>query len=213
MLLAPLALAQTTDDEAMLASINEDQYRDFKTILEEGYDPNKFIEGRVQSWLMCDATRPDRIEFLKFAVKMGGNVNLVKPRISQLYSAPIMCAISYKNKVALDYLLANGADPNIVVCPECEKIHRVSPMQGALFTQQYQMAYELIALTDVTDLEIEVARSMLENGRYRPDPEESQEEYRLKIAAYLESKGYELNIWTHEKEWSGEWLPLFLRDK
>nr|MBX2836799.1 hypothetical protein [Gammaproteobacteria bacterium] len=166
-----------------------------------------------QNWLMCDVTQPGRLKYLKHAVKMGGDVNRIKTGISQSYSAPLMCAISYGNKAAFDFLLANGANPNIVVCRSCEPKYRRSPMSEALFSDEYKMAFELIPVTNVTEEELEVARLVLEDSRYWPKPEESQEEYRQKIAAYLESKGYELNIWSLEKENAGEWFPTYLRQK
>ncbi len=211
--LSPALKAETRADVQVLKSIWGVDIQQFKSALANGYDVNGFVEGRSRDWLMCDVTRPDRIAFLKHAVSKGGDVDLIKPGISQAFSSPLMCAISFGNKEAFDYLLANGADPNIIVCPKCESKHRDLPITTALYRSQFQMAFELIEKTNITTNELETMRGRLEDSRYLPDVGKvSQEPYRLKLAEYLESKGFELNIWTLEKENAGEWLPTFMRE-
>ncbi len=205
--------AQTDTHKQVLESIVENDFKSFRRILDRGYNVNSLDAVEYWDWLMCEVTQRDRIKFLKYAIKSGGDINTIKPKISQTHSAPLMCAIYYGNKEAFDYLLAQGANPNIVVCPECELKFRYLPFREALVGDHYEMAHELLAVTVVTEQELEDIRFMLEDNRYLPNPEESEEEYRLKFADYMESKGFELNIWTPEKENSGEWLPPFLREE
>lgn len=205
-LLSSYSLAETSADRAVLKSIIEIDIKTFKQLIAEGYDVNSFMDHEDEYWLMCEVARPGRFKLLIHAIKSGGDINLVRPKTSQSYSSPLMCAISHGNKQAFDYLLSLGADPNIVGCPECELEYQYLPLREALVSDQFQMAFELIAVTNMTELELEGIRYTLEDVRYLPNPETSQEEYRLKLASYLESKGYKLNIWTMDKEISGQWI-------
>ncbi len=185
----------------------ENDIKRFKKLIADGYDVNSFMDHKDEYWLMCEVARPGRMKLLKHAIESGGDINLVRPNTAQSYSSPLMCAIAYRNKEAFDYLLSLGADPNIEGCPECDAEDQYLPFREALARNQFQMAYELIGVTKMTELELETTRFALEDVRYLPRPEESQEEYRIKLAGYLESKGYQPNIWTIEKEISGEWIP------
>jgi len=212
-LLSGHSLLHASDEAAMLNSIVENDLQRFKQLIEDGYDVNSFMDHEDGYWLMCEVARPGRFELLKHAINVGGDIDLVKPGMSQSYASPLMCAISHGNKQVFDYLLTLGADPNIVVCPECAVNHQNSPIQEALISDEFQMAYELIPITKMTKRELEGIRFSVEDFRYFPPQGESQEEYRLKLASYLEGKGYSLNIWTLEKENSGEWVTARKRKK
>ncbi len=201
-----ISFADNMADRAMLESMVENDIKRFKKLIADGYDVNSFMDHKDEYWLMCEVARPGRMKLLKHAIESGGDIDLVRLQTSQSRSSPLMCAISHGNKEAFDYLLLLGANPNIVGCPECELKHQYLPFREALANRQYQMAYELLDVTNMTELELETIRFSVEDVRYFATPEESQEEYRLKLASYLESKGYEINIWTLEKENSGEWI-------
>jgi|GEM_PF-5492034 len=200
-------------DQAVLDSISKNKLKKFKKIIRNGYDVNGFIENDEVHWLMCDVTRHDRLAFLKFAIESGGDVNLLRTNTSQRRATPLKCALTHRNREAINFLLEAGADPNIVVCPNCAKEHQISHFMEALLNWDYRIAYELLDVVSVTKRDLETIRFMLEDVRSIQDEEISQESYRLKLAAYLEGKGFKLNIWTADKEESGEWMPTFLREE
>ena len=189
-------------DKKLLSAVNKDQYSKFKKLLKKGANPNKIYGKRSKEWVMCAATKKDRLKFLKSALEYGGDINLrnsytTKSTVKAIYSAPILCSIGFHNDEAFDYLLGEGVDVDIIACTECihEKFYG-SAVTVAEKSNEYRMALELVnrRTTKLTSFELRSLRLGIENTTINEKSEENA--WRWKFVDWLRAKGHEVTPWT-----------------
>lgn len=192
-------------DRRLLDAVNDDNLRKFEKLLKEGANPNRIFGKGAKDWVMCQVTDKGRLEFLKLALKHGGDMNLRNPlmaksTVKSIFSAPLLCSIRKHNEEAFQYLLDQGVDINIKACTECkyERLHG-SPITVAEHGNEYRMAMELINRRNGQLNKYEI--KTLIHGIEKTTINESSDQnyYRLQMAEWLRGQGHPVTPWTGKK--------------
>ncbi len=200
-------------NKALLKTLKKNQLHQFEKLLKNGANPNVIYGINPSDWVMCEANKKGKVEFLKLSVKYGGDINLrnTTPPITKsgdsIWSAPILCAITMHNYEAFDFLLQNNVNIDIKVRPDAKKIaadnQNVRPiMRGkTLYSSplikaagnEYRMVYDMLKLKNKLSWEDSwTLKHAIENWGLDPNSEAYQ--WRLKVADLLRKRGYEINL-------------------
>lgn len=156
----------------------------FEKLLELGADPNVVFDdgGTVMHW----AVQHKDDEFLKAALKHGGNPNL---KAGSMGETPLFDAVGYETKKKADLLLDAGADIN------AQNNHGATPILGAATLGQFDLVYKM--LNRGADYSIEnkngydLAR-MIAFRRRTMDPNNELTQWMHKVIAWLNERGVEI---------------------
>lgn len=201
-------------DAQLLAALHDGHLKRFESLLKKGADPNAIFGAEPSDWVMCEATRQGKEDFLKLAVQYGGNINLrngTPPlRTSIVHastSAPILCAIFLHNDRSFDYLVSSGVDLGIPVrveskpMPKSEfikpelwgKTHYGSPLTTATTFNEYRMAYQIMNKKKLSEEELWTLKQHLE--KYPIDLSSDSNVWRMKVVELLREQGHEVQPW------------------
>jgi len=200
-------------DKALLKALKKNQLHQFEKLLKNGANPNAIYGINPSEWVMCEANKKDNIDFLKLAIKYGGDINLrnttppITKSLDSIWSAPILCAITMHNYRAFEFLLKNNANIDIKVRPDAKKIAEdnkharpealgktmySSPLIQAIYSNEYKMAYDILQNIEKLSPEEEWKIPISITGGIAPISEANQ--WRLKVVDLLRKRGYEINL-------------------
>ncbi len=188
-------------DKALLGAVKSDNLKKFDALLRNGADPNKIFGKRPDDWVMCQVADNDRLEFLKLAIRYGGDINLRNPyttksTVKSIFSSPLLCSIRLHNEEAFKFLLDQGVDTNIMACTECKNDRlRGTPITVAEHGNEYKMVYELITHRNGDLSEAEIKGLITGIERTTIDEKSEANNWRLKVAGWLKSQGHEVTPW------------------
>lgn len=194
-------------DSALLKSLQSKNLNRFERLLNDGANPNTIWGGNSNNWVMCLATKRGNIEFLKLAVKHGGNINQrnrINP-VQTITSAPILCAITNHNMKAFYYLLEKSVDVSIHTYENAQPIPQDflgdpqfrgqtlygSPILHATALNEYCMALSILQRKELNwEESIKLKRSVEFS---MVDPNSESDKCRWEITETLRQKGYEID--------------------
>ncbi len=201
-------------DKALLRTLKKNRLTQFENLLKNGASPNHIFGINPDEWVMCEANKKGNIEFLKLAIKYGGDINLrnttppITKSLDSAWSAPILCASTMHNYRAFKFLLKNNANIEIKVRPDTKKIAEDnshvkpevrgktffgSPLINAANGNEYRMVYDILQIKkELSWEELFSLKIRVETGGINPNSEANQ--WRLKVADLLRKRGYEINL-------------------
>jgi hypothetical protein len=161
-LVASCAAQSAADlDAELLQALKYNRLGKFTSLLEKGANPNAVLGPYKDQWVMCEAIREERIEFLKVALEHGADVNLRNNHegANSFFSAPVFCNFMH-NPVSsiqtLELLIENGIDLDIAECQRCEASQghketnrggnsmRSTPIMSAVASDKWRSVLRLI---------------------------------------------------------------------
>lgn len=175
----------------LLDSIKDRKFDVFKALLKSGADPNVTLGPVFYDTPMCLAATKGFERYLRLLVQYGGDTNLLNTTGSQSWATPLACSIKFGNRNSFNYLLAEGADPDGVLCPACETGYQGSPLKRALVGRKFDMAMQLIEITEVDEWEMNTIIFILEKARTRAD--HVTNDARTELIEWVRAQGHEVN--------------------
>lgn len=188
----PLMPWQDADRE-LLEALKDRNLARFEALLKNGANPNAFFVSKhgFDEWVMCDATEQDALDFLKLALKHGGDVNLYNPD-DYSFPRPIFCAIINGNVDAVYLLADNGAE--LAVDKHLRVPPADTPLVGAASYALWDAAYWMLKKREgqVGEQEIKYIIRNLERGDGSLNPNTENDVWRFRVLEYLAAKGYKI---------------------
>ncbi len=199
-------------DKALLKTLKKGRLTQFENLLKDGANPNRIFGINPTDWVMCEANRKGKIEFLKLAVQYGGDINLrnttppITKSLDAAWSAPILCSITMHNYQTFDFLLKSNVKIDIKLRPDAPinpdnpdmrpeargKTMYGSPIINASDFNEYHMVYDILQKKQLSDEEKWQLKINIETGGIDPKSEANQ--WRLKVVDLLRKRDYEINL-------------------
>ncbi len=160
----------------------------FRHLLELGADPDVLFDdgGTVMHWAVVHRNA----EFLKLALKYGGNPNLVGPMDGD---TPLFSAMGPDHKDRIPILLDAGADMN------AQKNNGDTPMMVAAGLGQFDTVYELLQRGADYGLRNYYTGSDLANvtafSRRTMDPKSDGARWMQRVIEWLAIRGVDIPVW------------------
>ena len=140
---------------------------------------------------MCLTASMENLDFLKIALKYGGDINLRSDQARQWESSPIHCSITtYNRDINLEFVLNSGGNPNIFNCELC-KNNTLSPYFVAAGRNKYSMVYKMLEAQVIN--EVFVTSLVRRIGKRTIDKNSEEFQWRTKVIAKLRSLGYKVD--------------------
>jgi hypothetical protein len=192
----PLLPWQNADHE-LLTALQDRNLARFEALLKKGANPNAFFVTKRgdDEWVMCDATNRRTLEFLKLALKYGGNANLHNPD-DYSFSRPIYCALIKRNVEAVYLLADHGADL------ATQDLGNSTPLVNAADSALWDVVYWMLKQREgqISDREMEGVIRNIESGDGSLHPNTDNNVWRFRVLEYLTAKGYQIKPYMGEME-------------
>lgn len=200
-------------DQKLLTAIQSQDLSLFKSLLEEGANPNAIFGSKPTEWVMCMAMHKKYEAYMKLVLEHGGDINLrntTEPLNRSLTlagdSAPLLCSIRGKNYAAFNALMERGVRLDIKVCRDCEpfpgdkklnigpRSNFTTPIITAMNINRWEMVYRMIEKRSELRLE-EINRLIyiIERGG-GINKESDANQWRLKVAEKLNAMGHKITV-------------------
>jgi len=133
-------------DRQLIQSLKNDDYELSRSLLERGANPEAVLGNNWNDHAVCLAIDDRTSKNFELLVEYGASPDSIFPIKNTLYKTPLACAISYYNPEVFDYLLKNGATPDVDLCPHCDAQYykRWTALTAAVTGKKYPFAVKLI---------------------------------------------------------------------
>lgn len=180
-------ITEESSDGDLIRAVLEKSPQAVKHALSEGGNPNRIFGTSFNDWAMCAATTKGSEKILEILIESGGNPNLKNPPAAFPMKLPLTCALFKQNRASYDVLVAAGANLDTAPCAGCGASSRDTLFTTALFTNNFDVAKEIMDTRPITDSDIQILKSIIENRRTLPGSILAQ--YTIEFIEYLAERG------------------------